>query len=54
MQEEHQQYLRTSELAIVIILWPCHWDGVPSGYGLGRHYESGSLVVVAVAVVRLL
>ncbi len=51
MQEEHQQYLRTSELrrkAIVVILRPCHWDSVPSGDGLGRHYERNKLVVVVV------
>ena len=50
MQEEHQQYLRTSKLAIEIILGPCHWDGVPSGDSLGRHYEVVVVVVAAVAV----
>jgi hypothetical protein len=42
MQEEHRQYLRTSELrreTVVLVLGSCHWDGVPSRDSLGRHYE---------------
>lgn len=42
MQEEHRQYLRTSELrrkGIVVALWSCHWDGVPSRDSLGRHVD---------------